>query len=50
MTCYEAKFEGILKANSEIEEVIWLDSMDVDAISEVDKIIFHHLSKNGLLD
>ncbi len=50
MTCYEADFDGILKADSEIQEVTWLEYKDLDKISPVDKLIFEDLHKKGLLD
>jgi hypothetical protein len=40
MTCYKAKYSGTLKANSEIDELKWLNHKDLDIISEVDKKIF----------
>jgi len=43
MTCYKAKYSGILKANSEIEELRWLNYTDLAIISEVDKKIFKAL-------
>ena len=49
MTCYTAKYIGVLKANSEIEEVVWLQYSDKDKISEVDKIIFDFLKNEGKL-
>ena len=49
MTCYTAKYIGTLKANSEIEEVVWLQYSDKDKISEVDKIIFTFLKNEGKL-
>jgi hypothetical protein len=39
MTCYKAKYSGTLKANSEIDELKWLNHKDLDIISEVDKDI-----------
>jgi 8-oxo-dGTP pyrophosphatase MutT (NUDIX family) len=45
MTCYKAKYLGILKKNNEIEEIRWLNYNDFDIISEVDKIIFDFLKK-----
>jgi hypothetical protein len=33
------RYTGLLKANSEIEEIIWLSYSDKDKISEVDKLI-----------
>jgi 8-oxo-dGTP diphosphatase len=50
MTCYRAAFTGQIKANSEIEEIKWLNYADKDKISEVDKLIFDALNKEGLLD
>jgi heme oxygenase len=38
MTCYKAKYSGTLKANSEIDELKWLNHKDLDIISEVEKI------------
>ncbi|MDE5539855.1 MAG: NUDIX domain-containing protein [Bacilli bacterium] len=49
MTCYEAEFEGELKANSEIQEIKWLDYNDLNIISPVDKLIFQDLYEKGLL-
>jgi 8-oxo-dGTP diphosphatase len=50
MTCYRAAYTGQIKANSEIEEIKWLNYADKDKISEVDKLIFDALNKDGLLD
>lgn len=49
MTCYKAKYSGTLKANSEIEEIKWLNYNDLDIISEVDKKIFYFLNEKGEL-
>jgi 8-oxo-dGTP diphosphatase len=49
MTCYTAKYTGHLKANSEIEEIKWLNYSDLDIISEVDKKIFKFLHEKGAL-
>jgi 8-oxo-dGTP diphosphatase len=49
MTCYTAKYTGHLKANSEIEEIKWLNYSDLDIISEVDKKIFKFLYEKGAL-
>jgi 8-oxo-dGTP pyrophosphatase MutT (NUDIX family) len=49
MTCYKAKYSGNLKANSEIEEIKWLNYKDLDIISEVDKKIFSFLNEKGEL-
>ncbi|SDX59444.1 NUDIX hydrolase [Flavobacterium degerlachei] len=50
MTCYSASFTGLLEANSEIEEIIWLSYSDKDKISEVDKLIFNFLKESNMLD
>ena len=50
MTCYEAEFDGNLEADSEIQEVVWLEYKDLDKISALDKLIFQDLHDKGLLD
>ncbi len=50
MTCYTAEFEGELKADSEIAEVVWLTCRDMESVSPVDKLIFGDLRERGLLD
>lgn len=49
MTCYYADFVGEVKADNEIEEIVWLTTADVDSISPVDKLIFAKLHDEGLL-
>ncbi|MBQ0004573.1 MAG: NUDIX domain-containing protein [Clostridiales bacterium] len=49
MTCYFAEFDGEPEASSEIAELVWLTTADVDRISPVDKLIFADLHKQGLL-
>lgn len=49
MTCYTADFKGELKANSEIQEIRWLNYNDTNIISPVDKLIFKDLYEKGLL-
>ncbi|WP_435262048.1 NUDIX hydrolase [Tenacibaculum sp. nBUS_03] len=49
MTCYKAKYEGILSPKSEIKEIKWLNYNDLNIISEVDKKIFRFLKENGEL-
>ena len=46
MTCYMADFDGELKANSEIQEIRWLNYSDLDKISPVDILIFEDLHSN----
>ena len=51
MTCYTAEFDGELKADSEIEELKWLDYSNLNvAISPVDKKIFKDLYDKNLID
>ena len=50
MTCYLADFDGELKANSEIQEIRWLNYSDLDKISPVDKLIFEDLHNNNFLN
>ena len=50
MTCYMADFTGQLKADSEIEEIIWLNYSDKDKIAPVDVLIFDYLKEKDLLD
>lgn len=50
MTCYEAEYNGVLKASSEIAEIKWLNYSDMDIIAAVDKVIFNHLKEAGRLE
>ena len=50
MTCYMAEFEGELKPDSEIQEMIWLDYSTLNVkISPVDQLIFKDLFEKGLI-
>lgn len=49
MTCYTADFTGELKADSEIAEIVWLTTADIESVSPVDKLIFADLKQKGLL-
>ena len=49
MTCYTADFTGVLKADSEIAEIVWLTTADIESVSPVDKLIFADLKQKGLL-
>jgi len=49
MTCYTADFTGVPAASSEIEELRWLTTADMEIISPVDKLIFKDLHDKGLL-
>jgi len=50
MTCYTAEFEGELKPNAEIEEILWIDYKDIGSVSPVDKIILKDLLEKGLIN
>ena len=50
MTCYTADYDGQLKADSEIAEIVWLSFADMEKISPVDKLIFTDLHNKGILD
>lgn len=51
MTCYTAEFNGILKPDSEIEEIKWLDYSNLNVkISPVDELIFKDLYDKHLID
>ena len=50
MTCYMADFNGNLQANSEIQEIRWLDYSNLNVkISPVDELIFKDLYDKKLL-
>ncbi|MBC6991908.1 NUDIX hydrolase [Hymenobacter sp. BT491] len=49
MTCYSARYEGILQPAAEIEEVVWLTYRDRPAVSAVDQVIFDWLHERQLL-
>lgn len=50
MTCYMAEFNGEIKPDSEIQEMIWLDYSNLNVeISPVDKLIFKDLFDKGLI-
>ncbi len=43
MTCYTADYQGVLRPDNEIEEIVWLTHADRHRVSPVDQIIFDHL-------
>jgi len=43
MTCFSSDFDGELKPDSEIQEVVWFKHKDKERSSPVDKIIFDYL-------
>lgn len=49
MTCYTADYQGLLRASSEIEEIVWLTHADRHRVSPVDQIIFDHLHEMAQL-
>ena len=50
MTCYMAEFEGELHADSEIQEIRWLDYSNLNVkISPVDELIFKDLYDKKLI-
>ena len=50
ITCYMAEFDGELKPDSEIQEMIWLDYSNLNVkISPVDQLIFKDLFDKGLI-
>lgn len=50
MTCYSGAYTGILKPDSEIAEMVWLNYRDRDKIAAVDKLIFDYLKEREELD
>jgi 8-oxo-dGTP pyrophosphatase MutT (NUDIX family) len=50
MTCYEAKFSGILQASAEVAEYKYVDFSWKEKSSPVDKLIFDDLKKKNLID
>ena len=50
MTCYDADYEGTIKASSEIEEIEWLKHEDRHKTGYVDIIIFDWLKNKNLID
>ena len=50
MTCYMAEFDGDLRADSEIQEIKWLDYSNLNVkISPVDELIFKDLYNKSLI-
>lgn len=47
MKCYTGAYVGRLRAASEIAELAWLTSADVDRVSPVDRLIFEKLQAEG---
>lgn len=49
MTCYTAEHRGTPVPSAEVEELAWLTHRDQDRVSPVDRVIFDHLRRTGLL-
>jgi 8-oxo-dGTP pyrophosphatase MutT (NUDIX family) len=49
MSCYMAEYQGNLKVDNEIAEILWLSYKDIDKISAVDKLIFKDLYGKGFI-
>ena len=47
MQCYTAAYVGRILAASEIEEVGWLTTANIDTVSPVDRLIFAQLKSEG---
>ena len=50
MACYTGDFQGDLKTDSEIDEMIWFDYGGREKSSPVDKLIFDYLKKENFID
>lgn len=48
--CYQAKFNGTLTPQSEIEELAWFNSNDMDRTSATGQLILKHYKVSGLID
>lgn len=49
MTCYTAEYQGMLRPDSEVEEIVWLTYADRHRVSPVDQVIFDHLHQAARL-
>jgi 8-oxo-dGTP pyrophosphatase MutT (NUDIX family) len=47
LTCYTADYEGNLRPDNEIEEMVWLTYADRDRVSPADQLVFDHLREAG---
>ena len=50
MTCYKSDFAGEIKADNEIDEIVWLNHKGREKSSPVDKIILDWLKEKDLID
>jgi ADP-ribose pyrophosphatase YjhB (NUDIX family) len=50
MTCYQAKYEGELKPQAEVEMMDWFTYSQKELTSPVDQLIFDDLKSKNLID
>lgn len=50
MTCYEAQYEGQLKASSEIQDIAYYTYAQRDIVGPVDQLIFDDLKEKDLIE
>lgn len=50
MTCYTAKYNGVLSPSSEIEKIDWFGYSKREDVAPVDKLIFDDLKSKSLID
>lgn len=49
MLCYTGRYQGLIRASSEIEEVAWLRYQDRNKVSTVDILIMDWLKEHNLI-
>jgi 8-oxo-dGTP diphosphatase len=50
MTCYGGDYTGEIKADNEIDEIVWLAHSGKEKSSPVDKLVFDWLKERNLID
>ena len=50
LTCYTADYAGTLQPDSEIEEMAWLSSADMDRLSVASRLVVEQLKNQELID
>lgn len=50
VTCYEASFDGEIRAASEIAEIVWLCHADGDRCSAAGRLVLDHLKRLERID
>jgi len=50
MRCFTADYQGKIKADNEIEKIVWLTCRDKDKCSPVDRIIFDYLKCENVIE